>query len=96
MSISTDILKADRIGIRDFKEHLSTKTLNNLLVITDRGKPVSVNLPYSDVLELIDMLDELSDLETIKTISAGRQAIEDGAEGVPVSNLFDKIRAKHT
>jgi hypothetical protein len=95
MSIAVDLLKAHHIGIRDLKEHLSTKFLNNLLVITDRGKPVSVNLPYSDVLELMDIVDELTDPETIAAISEGREAIKEGAEGVPVSNLFSKIRTKN-
>ena len=94
MSTAVDILKADHIGVRDLKEHLSAKLLNNLLVITDRGNPVSVNLPYADVLELLDILDELTDLETIKTIAEGREDIKAGSEGIPVSNLFNSIRAK--
>ena len=94
MSIAVDLLKAQRIGIRDFKEHVSTKLLDNLLVITDRGNPVSVNLPYSDVLELMDIIDELSDVETISTIAVGREQIREGAEGVPVANLFDRLRSK--
>lgn len=94
MSIAVDLLKADRIGIRDLKEHLSTKLLDKLLVITDRGNPVSVNLPYPDVLELLDIIDELTDLETLKTVYEGREAIMAGGEGIPVSNLFDSIRSK--
>ena len=93
MSIAVDLLKADRIGVRDFKEHLTTKLLNNLLLITDRGNPVSVNLPYQDVLELVDILDELIDIETLKTIAEGREEIKTGSEGIPVSNLFNNIRA---
>jgi hypothetical protein len=57
--------------VRDFKTQLSSKLLGDLLVITDRGKPVSVNLPYSDVLELIDILDELTDPETLAMIAEG-------------------------
>jgi len=95
VSIATDLLKAHRIGIRNLKEHLSTKFLSEVLVITDRGIPISVNLPYSDVLELMDILDELADLETTATIGEGRRAIKAGAKGVPVSNLFDRIKAKH-
>ena len=92
MSIATDLLKAHHVGIRDLKEHLSTKLLNNTLVITDRGNPVSVNLPYSDVLELMDIVDELSDPETIRSVQEGRAAIRAGSEGIPVSNLFRKTR----
>ena len=95
MSIATDLLKAHRIGISNLKEHLSTKFLSEILVITDRGTPISVNLPYLDVLELMDILDELADLETVATIDEGRRAIKAEAKGTPVSDLFDRIRAKH-
>ena len=94
MSIAADLLKANHIGIRDIKEHLSTRLLKDILVITDRGAPVSVNLPYSDVLELIDIIDEAADLETIATISKGRLAIKGGAKGILVANLFKRIRAQ--
>ena len=94
MSIAADLLKANHIGIRDIKEHLSTRLLKDILVITDRGAPVSVNLPYSDVLELVDIIDEAADLETIATISKGRLAIKGGAKGILVANLFKRIRAQ--
>ncbi len=94
MSIATDLLKAEHMGIRDLKEHLSTKLLEKVLVITDRGTPMSVNLPYSDVLELTDIIDELSDLETLATVTEGRKAIRQGAKGILVSGLFKKIRKK--
>lgn len=92
MNISTDFLKAQRIGIRDLKEHISTKYLSGILVITDRGTPISVNLPYSDLLELIDILDELADIETVEAVVKGRESIKKGAKGVSVSKLFSKIR----
>lgn len=95
MSIATDLLKAEHMGIRDLKEHLSTKLLGRILVITDRGNPMSVNLPYSDVLELADMLDELSDRETVAAVREGREAIRKGAEGVPFARLFKGDKGKH-
>jgi hypothetical protein len=94
MSIAADLLKANHVGIRDIKEHLSTRLLKDILVITDRGTPVSVNLPYSDVLELVDIIDEAADLETMATISEGRLAIKGGAKGILVANLFNRIRAQ--
>lgn len=95
MSFAVDLLKVNHIGIRDLKEHLSTKLLAGILVITDRGTPLSVNLPYSDLLELLDIIDELSDLETLTDIAEAKKAIRQGAKGIPVSDLFKKIRKKH-
>lgn len=94
MSISTDLLKADRVGVRDLKEHLSSKFLTKALIITDRGVPISVNLPYSDVLELTDIIDELLDSKTVADVFNSRKAIRHGAKAVDVSRLFGKIRAR--
>ena len=94
MSVAAALLKAHRIGVRDLKEHISTEFLKEILVITDRGTPVSVNLPYSDVLELIDILDELRDPETMAILREGREAINKGAKGVSVSKLFNRIRSR--
>jgi hypothetical protein len=95
MSIATDLLKAEHVGIRDIKEHLSTRLLKDILVITDRGTPVSVNLPYLDVLELVDIIDELTDLETMAMVSEARMAIREGSKGISVANFFKRIRAQH-
>lgn len=92
MGIAVDILKADHIGIRELKGHLTAKSLKEPLVITDRGVPISINLPYSDVLELVDLLDEMTDSHTEKLVKEGRQAVKSGAKGIPVSRLFKKMR----
>ena len=91
MSIATSILKSPHVGIRDLKIHLSSLLKKGSLIVTERGKPVNVILPYSDMIELLDMLDEITDPETIKTIQEGRKAISRGVKGIPVSNVFKKL-----
>ncbi len=92
MITTMDILKANHLGVRELKQNLSSKILHEPLVITDHGKPVSVNLPYDQILDLLDMLDELSDPATMKLVYEGKVAIKAGAKGIPVSNLFEKMR----
>lgn len=94
MSIAIELLKAPHVGIRDIKEHLSKQLLKDVLVITDRGIPVSVNLPYSDVLELADIMDEITDLETMGAVQEGRKTIREGTKGIPVAQLFKRIRER--
>jgi len=94
MGIATDLLKAERVGIRELKKKLSASFLKKPLIITDRKTPVSVNLPYSDMLELIDILDELSDVETLNIVKEGRKAIYSGAKGISVSDVFEKRKKK--
>ncbi len=91
MSIATSILKSPHVGIRDLKIHLSSLLKKGSLIVTERGKPVNVILPYSDMIELLDMLDEITDPETIKTIQEGRKAISTGVKGISVSNVFKKL-----
>lgn len=92
MSIATNILKSPHVGIRDLKIHLSSFLKKSPLVVTERGTPINVILPYSDVIELLDMLDEITDSGTVRTIQEGRMAISAGAKGIPVSNVFGKTK----
>ncbi|MEA1936930.1 MAG: hypothetical protein U9N04_02350 [Patescibacteria group bacterium] len=92
MTIATAILKAPHKGIRDLKGHLSRALLEKCLVVTDHGQPISVNLPYEEVMELLDVIDELSDPEIVKAVIEGRKAIAEGAEGISVSTVFDEVR----
>lgn len=93
MKISNSLLKARHVGIRELKANLS-KLLkeNTTMVITDHGTPTNVIVSYDDILEIVDILDELMDKTTLRSIQEGRNAIADGSKGVPVSNLFDRIR----
>lgn len=95
MSIAIDLLKAPHVGIRDLKENLS-KFLkkNSPLVITERGEPVDVILPYSEMMDLVDIFEEATDPATLAMVLEGKKAIKAGSKGVPVSNLFKAIREK--
>ena len=93
MSVAVELLKAEHVGIRDLRTHLSSfLKISKPVIVTDRGTPSKVLLSYSDMLELTDILDELQDRETIKAVQDGRMAITNGTKGIPVGNLFKKIR----
>lgn len=93
MKIATSLLKARHVGVRELKANLS-KFLkeNTTMVITDHGTPTNVIVAYEDIVELVDILDELMDKATMNSIQEGRNAIAAGSKGVPVSNLFNKMR----
>ncbi len=95
MKIAMDLLKADHVGVRDLKTHLSRRLkMRKMLVVTDHSQPVKVIMPYEDMVGLLDMLDEMTDEATLAAVREGRDAVKSGAKGVPVSLLFDKKRAK--
>jgi len=92
MTTAVDLLKAKHCGVREYKGHLSTAFLKDFVVITDRGKPISVNLPYEEMLEILDIFDEIVDPEIVNDVLEGRKSIKSGGKGIPVSNLFNKLR----
>jgi hypothetical protein len=92
MSIAADLLKASHIGIREFKGLLTAKSLKEPLIITDRGIPISVSLPYSDVIELVDILEEIADPKTVSLVQEGRRTVKNGAKVIPAADLFKKMR----
>lgn len=94
MSVSTDLLKARKVGVRDFKSHISKNYLGKIVIVTSDGDPVSVNIPYEELLEMVDILDEITDEETSRIVEEGRRSIRSGAKGLSVSKSFKGIRAK--
>ena len=92
VNISSDILKAAHFGIKDLRSNASSKTFEKIFVVTTKGKPVSVNLPYSDILNLIDMIDEISDPQTLKLVKEHRDVLKSKKSFIPANKLFEKVR----
>ena len=94
MTIGNAILRAEHIGVRELREHLSKELKRDApLIVTERGTPKKVILSYRDLLELIDILDEIQDRELLESVQEGRKAIRKGVKGIPVSRLFGRIRS---
>lgn len=96
MTLSTMLLKAPHIGVREFKSNLSRFIrTRSPFIVTDRGAPVEVMIPYSEIVEIVELIDEVTDSETLKAVQEGRAAIKNKTEGVSVSVLFDKIKKRN-
>ena len=94
MTVAAALLRAKYIGVRDLRDHLSRRLKEKkAIVVTERGTPTKVILSYQDVVKLIEVLDELQDRAAIEAVQEGRKAVKAGAKGLPVSRLFDQIRA---
>ena len=95
MNIAMSILRAPHVGVRELKEKLSALLKRDRpLVVTDHGEPTNVILPYGDVMELLDILEEFNDAETHELVKSGRDAVREGAEGIPLFSHSKKIAAK--
>lgn len=91
MTFAAMILKAKSVGVRNFRDSASRFIREHKpIVITERGVPEGLLLPYEDVLELVDILDELNDRELVKDIAEGRRAIKAGAKGISASEVLRK------
>ncbi len=93
MTIATKLLRAPHIGIRNLKNRLSWVLKHkSTFIVTDRGIPIEVLLPYSDMVEMIELIDEATDSEALRAVQEGREAIKAGVEGILVSKVFNKIK----
>ena len=93
MTVTTALLGARHIGVRELREHLSKRLKGNKpIIVTEHGTPTKVIFSYSDMLELIEVLDELQDRGALENVREGREAVKHGTKGLPVSNLFNQIR----
>ena len=89
MTISNALLRAKSIGVRNFRDGASRFIRKHeFLIITERGAPASVLLPYNDILEIVDILEELENKKILKTIAEGRRSIHRGAKGILASKAL--------
>ncbi len=95
MTLAAILLKAPHIGVRQFKASLSKfLKIGNPLIITDRGVPIEVVIPYAEAIEMVDLIDEATDLEALKAVAEGREAIKAKRKGISVLRLFSKARKR--
>jgi len=95
MSVAVNLLKANHVGVREFREHLSGYLKKkDFCVITERGEPANVMLPYEDMLELLDIIDELSDPGTVNAVLEGNKAIKTGKKGISAARFLKEAKGK--
>ena len=91
MAIALSLLKAPHVGVREFKEKISSfLNKGRTLVVTDHGEPTSVMVPYNDMLELLDILEESDDPEVRYLVAIGRKSIKNGAKGIAVKHRIPR------
>lgn len=87
-----DLLKAQHIGIRELRNNLSAVIgRKKVAVVTDRGRPTEVMLPYETMLSLLTLLGDLSNAEMSTVVRRGQKAIKSGARGIPARRSLEKF-----
>jgi hypothetical protein len=93
MTISRALLRAPRVGAREFRNKAcSFIRAGKLCLVTEHGKLKGVFMPYDDALELADIIDELNDKELVRTIAEGRRAVRRGVRGVALRESVRRRR----
>lgn len=91
MTFSGALLKAPRIGAREFRNKACTFIkAGKFYLVTEHGKPAGVFMPYEEALELTEIIDELHDKELLKVVAEGRRAIRKGAKGITLKAALKK------
>ncbi len=79
MSLATQLLRAEPIGVKELKNHLSAVLKRSKpRVVTDHNKPRHFLIPYEDMVEIVELLDELSSTKLIKQIAEARESYRKG------------------
>ena len=75
MNLSTAILKAPHVGVRELKAHLSQRLRSGKpLVVTEHGDPKQVMIPYETVIDIVETLEELNDEALVRSVRLSRKA----------------------
>lgn len=91
MTLSRAILRAPRVGAREFRNKACAFIrAGKFYLVTEHGKPAGVFMPYEEALELTEIIDELHDKELLKTIAEGRRAIRRRAKGISLEDALKK------
>ena len=94
MSLATQLLHAEPIGVKELKNHLSAILKRSRpRIVTDHNKPRHVLVPYEDMVEIAEILDELADPKLLKQIAEGRESYRKG-HWTPFENLAKKLKLK--
>lgn len=89
MTFSRALLKAPRVGVREFRNKACAFiSTGKFCLITEHGKPAGVFMPYDEALGLTEVIDELRDQKLLKIIAEGRRAIRKGAKGVSLEKAL--------
>ena len=91
MTLSGALLRAPRIGAREFRNKACAFIkAGKFYLVTEHGKPTGVFMPYEEALELTEIIDELHDKELLKVVAEGRKAIRKGARGITLKAALKK------
>jgi PHD/YefM family antitoxin component YafN of YafNO toxin-antitoxin module len=95
MSLAINLLRAEPIGVRELKNHLSAVLKRHEpRVVTDHNQPRYILVPYDDMIELAEILDELSDPKLLKQVAEGREGYEE-RRSVPLESLAKSLKLKY-
>ena len=93
MTLSGALLRAPRIGAREFRNKACAFIkAGKFYLVTEHGRPAGVFMPYDEALELTEIIDELHDKKLLKTIAEGRRAIYRGAKGISLKDALKRRR----
>lgn len=94
MSIATQLLRAEPIGIRELKTHLSAVLKRaRPRVVTERNRPSHFLIPYDDMVEIVEALEELSNARLTSQVAEGRASYRAG-KSVPLARLAKDLKLR--
>ncbi len=95
MTLTASLLNAPHVGVRDLRTHLSRMLHSSkTLIVTERGRPKRVILPYAVIVGIAETLGELDDRELAQAVTFSRKARNKGVAPISVAESFKKFKSR--
>lgn len=95
MTLNTALLRAPHVGVRELRVHLSRMLHSSkTLIVTERGRPKRVIMPYEVVVGIAETLGEMDDKELARDVQFSRKARNAGTKAISVAESFKKFKAR--
>ena len=95
MTLSSALLNAPHVGVRDLRTHLSRMLRSSkALVVTERGQPKRVILSYAVAVGIAETLVEMDDKALAADVKFAREARSKGVKPISVARSFKKFKSR--
>ena len=93
MTLTTELLRAPHIGVRELSRNVSSFMKRKSVVVVEvKGQKNKVIISQDELIDLIELLQDLQDRELLELVRESRAAAASGAKEVPIEDVFKKLK----
>jgi len=91
MTLTTELLRAKHIGVRELGRRTSAILKSSSVVVIEvKEHKNKVLLAQEDLVQLLELVEDLQDRELLELVKESRAASAAGLKEIPVQDVFKK------